>query len=215
MRTYHKHNRPPFVVDSNSIIRTLGRQVNFDKCGEQFKYGAFLVTVASGGALANATSIPIDPVLGGALKKGTLLSFGGKKFARLSADVAAGVSSLPVDAIPTALTGGETVYVGGSGKKHVPAGTCVVQDTDGRVYARVNEPASGTAYGFLETDATEDSPTDAETGYSVIRGGSLWENMLPDASGGPPKTLSSTYKTELAANGAQFMFDTYYDSRGV
>lgn len=213
-RTYHKNNRPPFVVDQNSLIRTLGRQVNFDKCGDQFKTGAFKVTVGPAGAAADATSVPIVGTLGGALKKGYLLSFGGKKFARLSADVAAGVASLPVDALATALVSGDSTFAGGTGNKRVPAGTCIVEDTDGKVYPRINETGAKTAYGFLETDAQENSPTDAETGYGVIRGGSLFENQLPDAraNGG---SLSGTWKTELKANDAQFMFDTYYDSRGA
>ncbi len=212
-RTYHKNNRPPFVVDSQSIIRTLGRQVNFAKTGDQFKYNAVKVVVGVAGAAADAVAVPVLP-LSGPLPNGTLLSFGGKKFARLTAPAVAGATSLTVAAIPTALVSTDTTYAGGSGAKRIPAGTVIVQDTDGQVYPRVNKTASETAYGILETDASEDSKTDALTGYSVIRGGSLWENQLPDAAGGPPKTLPSDYKTEMATNGAQFMFDTYYDSRG-
>lgn len=289
-RTYHKNNRLPFVVDPSSIVRTHGRQVNYSRTGEQYKYGAKKVTVGSGGAAKGATTLPVVALLvalvqgallffgkiasvtvtvsapaiatatsisvnalSGPLPSGTVLDFGGGKFARLTAAAAAGATSLTVSALPTALAGGETAtylggakvarvladaaigatsltveplpfalaaaeyaWAGGTGKKRIPAGTCICEDSNGLVFPRVDLQSgeTETAYGFLETDASEDSPTDAESGYSVIRGGNLLETQLPDATGSP-KTLSSTYKTEMAANGALFMFDKYYDSRAA
>lgn len=215
MRTKHSNNRPPFVVDASSIIRTQGRQPNFDKTGERFKYGAIKLVVAVAGALANAVLIPIKTATTKALPVGTVLSFGGKKFARLSQNEPAGVSSLHVEAIPTALVENDTAYAGGTGNKRIPAGTALAEDSTGKIFPRADVGGgTETCYGFAETDITENVPTDAETGFGVIRGGNLFENMLPDAiaNGG---TLPAGYKTELKANDAQFMFDTYADSRGA
>lgn len=212
-RKYHKNNRLPFVVDQNSVIRTLGRQPNWDRVSNRWKYGAVKVSLTANRAV-DATDIAVTALLG-ALPLGTLLDFGGKKFARLTAAAIAGAVLLSVSPLATALVTGDVAYGGGTGAKRFPAGTCICEDANGKIFPRADKGGgSETAYGFCETDVSEDSPTDASTGYGVIRGGSLFENMLPDAVGGPPKALPADYKTEMAANGAQFMFDTYADSRG-
>ena len=77
----------------------------------------------------------------------------------------------------------------------------------GTITARV------TAQGILETDANESSSTEALTGYSLLVGGVLYETLLPDATGGPPKALPAAYKTELVAAGCTFKFIPYADSR--
>lgn len=66
---------------------------------------------------------------------------------------------------------------------------------------------------ILETDAKENDTEAAASGYGCIDGGNLYENLLPDASGGPPRVLASALKTELAAAGCRFKFYTYADSR--
>ena len=52
----------------------------------------------------------------------------------------------------------------------------------------------------------------AKSGYGVIRGGSLYETLLPDASGSP-RELAAAIKTELAANSLGFLFSKYEDTR--
>jgi len=68
--------------------------------------------------------------------------------------------------------------------------------------------------GIGETEMTEGMPSDAKSGYGIIIGGALWENLLPDATGSP-KVLPSAYKTELqtAGVGTGFAFDQYGDNR--
>lgn len=208
-RTYQKNNSVPFVVDQNSVIRTLGRQPNWNRFGARWKQGAVKVVVTAIAA-ADAVLIAVTAILG-PLKAGEVIDFGGKKFARLTADVAAGVNSLPVAPLATALAVNDTSYAGGTGFKSVPAGLCVCEDATGKIIPRA-EAAAETAYGYTETAMNENSSTDALTGYGVIRGGSLWENKLQDSTGNP-KIIPAQWKTEMAANGAQFMYDQYFDSR--
>jgi hypothetical protein len=90
---------------------------------------AVVVTVGAAGALAAATSIPVD-ALSGAIPSGTILNFGTNKFARLTANAAAAATSLTVAAIPTALVDNDTAtYAGATGRKFVPSGTVVTRNT--------------------------------------------------------------------------------------
>lgn len=97
------------------------------------------------------------------------------------------------------------------GKKFLVAGTVVGELAGaGRVAPRV--ATTNPAIGILETDAVEDERFAALSGYGVMKGGILYENLLPDATG-TPKTLSAAIKTELNAAGNGFAFEQYGDSR--
>lgn len=65
---------------------------------------------------------------------------------------------------------------------------------------------------ILLTDARNNTPAHAKTGYGMAIGGHLFENLLPEASGSP-KVLSATIKKELKQNGCSFTFEQYGDSR--
>lgn len=69
---------------------------------------AITVTVAVAGAAIGATSIPLTGAIATDIPAYTILSFGGGKFATLSADATAGDSSLTVDALGAALSSGDT-----------------------------------------------------------------------------------------------------------
>lgn len=97
------------------------------------------------------------------------------------------------------------------GKKFLPAGT-VVGDLAGSGKVGPRVATTNPAIGLLETDATEGDLTAAITGYGVIVGGVLHENLLPDATG-TPKTLPAAIKTELSAAGSGFAFLQYQDTR--
>jgi hypothetical protein len=47
----------------------------------------------------------------------------------------------------------------------------------------------------------------------VFVGGVVFENLLPDAAGGPPKTLAAAIKNELDASRCTFKYETYEDNR--
>lgn len=100
------------------------------------------------------------------------------------------------------------------GRKFLLAGTSVgTLAAGGKLRPRV--VTTNPAIGLLETNAYEDDRNAAVTGYGVIIGGAVYENLLPDATGGPPATLPAAIKTELqtAGVGTGFAFFTYADTR--
>lgn len=288
-RTTTYPTKQNFVVDPNSIVRSSGRQVDWDKVSSLFKPGSFNVVIGTGGAAPGVLSVPVVALEGdipagtvldfgvdsftvtmnaaalaaatsitvlalpGPLQAGQILDFGGAKFARVSTDTAAGATAVPVDALPTALAGTETALVKGSkivelsadaeagdtalvteatphalnageiaiaedqnrdasAGKFIPAGTVVVELTSGKIVPRASRPGSETAWGIMETGANEVSASDSLSGYGVMKGGNLYENLLPDADG-TTGLLPSGYKTELAAAGTGFAFEMYFDDR--
>ena len=96
-----------------------------------------------------------------------------------------------------------------------------VPDADTFTYAAVGSDATATgtitarvaAQAILETDANESAVVEALSGYSLLVGGVVFENLLPDATGGPPTALPAAYKTELTTAGATFKYTLYADSR--
>ena len=121
------------------------------------------VTVAAGGAAQGATSIPITALnyassviantviiaQGNVLiPAGTVLSFGGAKFARTTADAVYGATTLTVAALPTALVAGDTTTYTQYGGKFVPSGTLV-----GRTFA---EQTAATPFGPADTATPDD-----------------------------------------------------------
>ena len=90
------------------------------------------VRVTAGATAAGATSVTVT-ALNGPIPTGTVLDFGGAKFARLTAAAAAGATTLTVAALPTALVAGDLATYSPSGIKYIPAGTLV-----GRVRATEN-----------------------------------------------------------------------------
>lgn len=209
-----------FIVDHNSIVRSNGgRQIDWAHVGEQYKEtpgtAPVVVTVGVAGASANDTTVPVA-ALSGLIPNGTVIDLGAKKFVRLTADAAAAATSLTVSAIPTALVSGDTgTYAGvkGYGKKTLKAGT-VVGDLLGGGLVGPRVVSTNPAMGVLETDATENDPAAPLSGYGVIVGGYLYENLLPEASGSPAVLLTAM-KTELNTAGASkgFLFTQYGDNR--
>lgn len=209
---------PPFVADPHSIVRNTGRQIDWDNIDDSYREtDAEVETIAlSASAAVDATTIAVD-ALPVRLPDNTLLDFGGKKVARVNGAAEAGATSVTVDAIPTALADTDAAtftVVAAKGPKILPAGT-VVGTLAGGGKLRPRVVTTNPAIGILEAGAREDDRSASLSGYGVIIGGHLYENMLPDATGGPPKTLASQIKTELNAAGTGFSFETYADSRDV
>jgi hypothetical protein len=106
----------------------------------------------------------------------------------------------------------DDAYKQSDGYKFLPAGTIVGELLGGgKISPRVDTDNPATL--VLETDAKENDLSAAASGYGCIDGGNLYENLMPDATGGPPRALASALKTELAAAGCRFKFYTYQDSR--
>jgi hypothetical protein len=212
-RTNYSPSRSGFVVDPASIARLSGRQIDWTLVGEDRRQTpGQIVVVSAAGAAGGAVSIPVV-ALARALPSGTVLDFGGLKYARTTAAAAAGATAVTVAAIPTALVNLDQAVVAGSGAKFLPAGT-VIGTLLGNGKASPRIVTTNPAIGMLETNATDDvKSSDSVTGYGVIVGGVIFENLLPEATGGPPKVLATAVKTELASAGAGFVFQQYSDSR--
>jgi hypothetical protein len=212
MRTETNLAARAFICDPASIDRTEGRQVDFNLLGAAFDDSAFIVKLAAA-ALADATSLTVD-ALEYDVPVGTNLHFGqSKEFARVTAHAVAGATSLAVEALPSALEDDDEAYVGRGGKKRVAAGTVmVIVAATGKMVPRSARPGAETAVGIIETDADEDSKSDSKSGYGLIVGGVVYENLLPDATGSP-KVLPTDYKTEMqtAGVGTGFAFRQYAD----
>lgn len=86
------------------------------------------VVVATGGAAANATTVPVTALLG-PIPSGYVMTFGAagsKKFAKLTEAADKGDVELKVEALPTALAAGDVgLYLDPSVPKRIHAGTPV------------------------------------------------------------------------------------------
>jgi hypothetical protein len=207
---------PAFVADPHSIIRNTGRQIDWDAIDDSYRETAAETSTVtlSASAAQSATTIAVT-ALPAFLPDNTVLDFGGAKYARVNGAKEAGATSVTVDALPTALASADAATYNTAprgGPKILPAGTCVgTLAGGGKLRPRV--VSTNPAVGFLEAGAREDDRSASLSGYGVIIGGHLYENLLPDASGGPPATIAAGIKTELDAARAWFSYETYADSR--
>lgn len=215
MRSTNTPSRPGFVVDPNSVGSTQGRQIAWEFIPDKYRRGALLVKLAAA-ALEGATSLTVD-ALTDALPGGRVLNFGAQQAVVGPAGAAAGATSVPVVALADAIADNAEAYYQPAGQesagKVLPAGKVMCEMTDRRLCTRAERPNAETASQLLKTNATEDSISDARTGYGTFDEGRFFENLLPDAD---PTTglISSTYKTELRAAGGAWRFEQYRDTRG-
>ena len=155
---------------------------------------AVRATVGVAGAAQGATTVPVA-ALSAAIPSGTVLDFGGAKFARTTAAAAAAATSLTVAALPTALVSGDAAtYVPVGAMKTVPSGTVL-----GRTYT---ERDASTPFGpaadaddevyLLVFDVTDATRNNDVTLYRP--GGLVKENLLATFAG-----LSSTLKAKIRA----------------
>ena len=134
---YENQISPPvWMGDFSSRESILPAPAKLDPSAFMAEDGA-KVTV-SANAAADAVLVAVT-ALPNALPIGTVLDFGGKKFARLTAAAAKNAVSLTVAPLATALVENDVATYLGVGKKRVPSGTLV-----GRTYA---EREAGAAFG--------------------------------------------------------------------
>lgn len=165
-------------------------------------------------AAAGATTLTVYPLDGTIANTQTATFPGGTIQARVTANAAAGATSLTVDELQFLVADDSTAILEGTDDYTVLAGTVMAELSSGKVVPRAIRPASETAIGLLESNASASDRSAALSGYGVIIGGAIFENLLPDANGG--STISSTYKTELqtAGVGTGFAWFTYADDSG-
>lgn len=211
-RTTGRAGGPGFVQDHSSIVRSSGRQIDWALVPENMRRTAGQVVTTTALAAAAATSISVA-ALAGPIASGTVLNFtGAGKFAVTTADAAAGATSLSVEALDAQIDSGDTATVAGSGNKFLPAGTVVSENVVGDVRKVYPRSEGGSTFGILETDAEENEPSAALSGYGVMIGGRLYEALLPEAAG-TPRVIGTTIRNELLAlPGGGFSFEPYTDN---
>jgi hypothetical protein len=166
-----------------------------------YRTDSVVATVGVAGAAQGATSVPVA-ALTGAIPSGTVLDFGGAKFARLTAAAAAGATSLTVAALPTALVSTDTARYTGVGVRDVPSGTLL-----GRT---VTEREAGTGYGpwasgddevyllaFDVTDPSINADCELYRNFGIVK-----ENLLPgwaNYTSGMKTALRGAYRCTTGA----------------
>lgn len=203
-KTYN--TAPGFVADWSSIDRIgTGYQIDWSRVPQSFKAGVRYTITATAQANAAATSITVA-ALPISLPVGTVLQFGPDEFAQLTAPAAAGATSLAVAALAAQIENADTAtyLVSQSNAKVIPGGTVMCRLSGGKIVPRSARPGSEEAIGLLISTVVEGNLNDALSGYGVINGGVIYENLLPE-------TITS-YKTELNSNGTGFAWQTYADS---
>ncbi len=193
----------PFVADQASLSLNTGRQIDWN----YVRRDDAVVVTAAANAAQGATAITVD-ALSGPIPSGTLLQFGADEYATLTADADEGDTSLAVSALVNAIEDNDTALYGGTGVKKLDAGTVMVQLTNGKMAPRASRPGAETAIGLLASHAYENSKVAALSGYGVIIGGVMYQNLLPEG------TPDSTVKSELNTAGTGFAWQTYEDSIG-
>ncbi len=105
--------------------------------------------------------------------------------------------------------------VDGRGKKYIPDGTIMAKLTSGKIIPRRdvaltegNALGTETAAGILIGQANEDDKGDALTGYGLLLGGIVYNNLLPDFG----HANLATWKTELETNALTFVYQTHANS---
>lgn len=104
-------------------------------------------------------------------------------------------------------------FAGSDGVKRIPGGTIMAKLASGKVIPVVGSDADGTGTGTAPNDATEillesqsqDSKVTSLSGVATIRGGILYNELLPDYSDGNFATM----KTALASAGCTFKYESY------
>lgn len=102
--------------------------------------------------------------------------------------------------------------VDAAGKKYVPDGTIMARIvSNGKliprrdVAARGNALGTETAVGILIGQANESDRSDALTGYGLLLGGVVYNNLLPDFG----QANLATWKTELETGALTFVYLTH------
>lgn len=175
-------------------------------------------------AVAGDTSLTVEALDGVIADATTALFPGGTIQARVITFAAQGATSLVVDELQFAIADEAVAVLGGSGPRSILPGTWMCELSTGKIVPRSIRPASETTIGLLESGASEDDSVSngtgafsygagMKTGYSVIVGGVVYENLLPESTGTPP-LANSTYKTEVqtAGVGTGFSFQQYGDT---
>lgn len=181
--------------------------------------GTFTVTL-DGGVTTTDTSATVL-ALPDTVKAGTILDFGAGEYLEVTADAAAGATTLTVssalaniaDTSTATVTGASiptasVAYIEGSGGKTVEAGTVLSHQATSKAVPRSTVTDATPATCILLSTVHSDGDM-SKVGHGAIVGGVIYENLLPDYSNAD----FATFKTELASAGTGYSWQTYTDNR--
>lgn len=157
-----------------------------------FAADSVIVDVGAAGAAAGAVAVPVSPALSGPIPSGTVLDFGGAKFAVLTAAAAAGAVTLAVRALPTALVDADIATYAGVKPRALPGGTVVGRTITERNASTPYGPAGAAddevyIVAFDVSDLTRVNDIELVRPNTVIK-----ENFLPNYA-----TLAAGVLTKL------------------
>lgn len=197
---YQKSIRPGFVVDVLSRDHLLPGGIKIDAVAFNSE-DAVKVTVGTGGAAANATTVPVT-ALPEEVPSGAIIQFGAAnstKFARTSAVAAKGATSVAVQPLPTAVVAGDIGYYNAPGQpKRIASGTLVgltIAEYEGAGAAGVKWGPAADADDYVRIMAFDIPNADEENDADLLRVGTgIKVNFLPSWAG-----ASTTLKTKIRA----------------
>lgn len=186
------------------------------RAGTILKFGTNEEVVVTADAAAGATALTVEALDTAVEAADTATVPAQRLFARVTEDAEEGAEEITVEALDVWINDGDVASLGsGLAGYQVKAGTCMdlieAGDNAGKIVPSALNTGGVTAFCLLATNADSVSDTDAITGYGIIKSASVYENLLPEATG-TPKVLNSTWKTELLARGGFWMFEQWADN---
>ncbi len=208
-------SKPAAVIDEYSTQSDQGHEIDWSLVPESYRSGAVEIVLTANKAIgANQLAVVATKA---DLPKGSLLNFGGDKFARTTDFAAKGAVLVNVAPLLTAVVNGDkaSFVPTNAGSKSIDGCTIFQVLNNGKVLPRkIDAGAAATSNAaklVSKTNCVEDAPTNGRGMYGFYTGGGFYENLMSDAVG-DPKEIPADYKTEL---GARFYFQKYGDSTYV
>lgn len=175
----------------------------------QFSGGGAGFAKLTADALAGATSITVEALAEDIDNAATATFEGGTIQARLTASAAKGATSITVDDLQfKVVDDAEAVYSPG-GTPTIKSGTIMAELSSGKIIPRKSVTGAETAIGFLVGDAEEDARQDSLSGFGLIVGGVVYEDLLPDRD----EDDFADWVDEIRDTGASVVLETYSDDR--
>lgn len=200
-RTTTRFTQAPFIADPESVVRTLGRQVDWtritaDADGVKRITAGRAVGFWDGKIVPVATTPTVTAAVSSNVVTVTLASHG----------LVVGDEVTVSGGTPSGINGTFAVASVPNANTFTYAATAADGAATGTILLRVQ------GAGFIETAASDAAREESLSGYGVIVGGRFFEALLPDAAG-TPRVLAAALKAELVANMQHLGFEPYSDSR--
>ncbi|MFW6182845.1 MAG: hypothetical protein ACOC8X_03540 [Chloroflexota bacterium] len=205
--TTHYDEVAPFAANVHSLVYGPGRQVDWAQVPDSFGGDAFTVTLDAA-ASVDDTSLTVE-ALEGDIPSGAVLYFDPDEFARVTEPAEEGDTTITVEALVTAIAdGAEATWYPRQQGKVIPAGTIMAELSSGKLIPREAVTGSEEATHILAASAAEEDVA-GSTGYGVLVGGAIYQNLLPDADHASFDTWIG--ELETAGVGIGWVWESYSD----